>query len=203
MGRGRKREFDIDEALDRAVDLFWRQGYEGTSVADLSAVMGISPSSMYGAFGSKRELFDRVLARYGARQRPMLDEAMSAATAAAAARALLVGAARAATEPGRPAGCLTIQGGMACDDETRQVAETLAAARAATQERMRLRFERGIAEGDVAPDADGDALARYVATVAQGIVVQAAGGATREQLVAVAEAAAGSLALVARPAAPA
>ena len=62
--RGRPREFDVDSALDQVVELFWRQGFEATSVADIVEATGLNKSSLYNAFGSKEELYDRALTRY-------------------------------------------------------------------------------------------------------------------------------------------
>ncbi|WP_219816748.1 TetR/AcrR family transcriptional regulator [Arthrobacter sp. ZGTC131] len=70
MPGGRKRAFDDQVALDTAMELFWRQGYEGTSIADLTLALGINPPSLYAAFGSKRELFERTLDRYLRTDRP-------------------------------------------------------------------------------------------------------------------------------------
>ena len=64
--RGRPRAFDMDKALDAALDLFWRKGYEGTSIADLTKAMGINPPSLYAAFGGKETLFHQALDRYEA-----------------------------------------------------------------------------------------------------------------------------------------
>ena len=64
MPGGRKRAFDDQAALQTAMELFWRQGYEGTSIADLTRALGINPPSLYAAFGSKRDLFEKTLDRY-------------------------------------------------------------------------------------------------------------------------------------------
>jgi AcrR family transcriptional regulator len=185
--RGGKRKFDRDVALEGAVELFARQGYEGTSIAELTAVMGINPPSLYAAFGNKRQLFDLVVERYGEHRRPYLEDVIGQPTAQLAARRLLVGAAEHDTQLGKPPGCLTVQGGIACGNENEDVAAQLADVRRSTTEAMQQRLAQGVADGDLPADIDTAGLARYLSTVAQGISVQASGGASREQLIDVAE----------------
>jgi len=197
MPRGRVRTFDADAALDRAVDLFARQGYEGTSIAELTEVMGINPPSLYAAFGNKRALFDRVVQRYAEHRRPYLEDVVGQPTAQLAAERFLVGAAEHDAQPGGPAGCLTVQGCLAGGDGERGVAEMLARRRSENQATLQRRLEQGAADGDLPADTDCAALARYLSTVAQGIAVQASGGASRDELLTVAQ-----VALAAVPAPP-
>jgi AcrR family transcriptional regulator len=187
MPRGGKRTFDVDVALERAVELFARQGYEGTSIAELTAAMGINPPSLYAAFGNKRHLFDLVVERYGEHRHAYLEDVLGQPTAQLAARRLLVGAVEHDTQLGQPPGCLTVQGCLTCGSENGDVAAQLADVRRSTQEAMQRRLEQGVADGDLPEDIDSAGLARYLSTVAQGISVQASGGASREQLLDVAE----------------
>jgi AcrR family transcriptional regulator len=177
---------DADAALEHAVDLFARQGYEGTSIAELTDAMGITPPSLYAAYGNKRQLFDQVIERYGEHRRPYMEGVMSQPTARLAAKRFLEGAAEHDTEPGQPPGCLTVQGCLATSPEDRSVAEALARQRAANQAAIERRFQRGVEDGDLPAGTDTAALARYIATVSQGISVQASGGASRVQLLEVA-----------------
>jgi AcrR family transcriptional regulator len=182
MPRGGKRTFDANAALEKALDLFARQGYEGTSIAELTQVMGINPPSLYAAFGNKRHLFDLVVERYGEHRRPYLEEVLAQPTAQLAAERYLIGAVEYDTAPGQPPGCLTVQACLACDSDERDVADQLADVRRSTQETMQRRFEQGLAEGDLSTGTDCAALARFLSTVDQGISVQASGGASRDQL---------------------
>jgi AcrR family transcriptional regulator len=195
--RGRTRTFDADAALDRAVGLFARQGYEGTSIAELTAVMGINPPSLYAAYGNKRRLFELVVERYAEHRRAYLEHVMGQPTARLAAQRFLEGAAEHDTAPGEPRGCLTVQGGLATNVEDQEVAALLAGRRAANQEALQRRLEQGVSDGDLPAGTDCVALARYLSTVSQGISVQASGGATREQLL---EVAAIALAAIPQPA---
>jgi AcrR family transcriptional regulator len=185
--RGRPREFDVDGALERALDVFWRQGYEGTSLADLTRAMGINRPSLYAAFGSKEGLFRRALDRYAEGPSAYVREALNEPTARTAAGRLLRGAVDLLTDPGNPRGCLLVQGALACGEAAEPVRRELVARRVAGEGAVRRRFERARADGDLPADADPADLARYVMTVIWGLSAQAAGGASRKELRRVAE----------------
>ncbi|WP_280367773.1 TetR/AcrR family transcriptional regulator [Nocardia abscessus] len=92
MPGGRPRGFDIDSALDRALEVFWRYGYEGAALSDLTAAMGVNRPSLYAAFGSKAELFDRALERYADGPGHYVAEALELPTARAVAAPIQRGA---------------------------------------------------------------------------------------------------------------
>ncbi|WP_330235712.1 TetR/AcrR family transcriptional regulator [Streptomyces sp. NBC_00566] len=190
MPRGRRRAFDRDAALDIAMDLFWRRGYAGTSIADLTAAMGINPPSLYAAFGNKRGLFEEALSRYEKERSRCLTESMAEPTARGAVLKFLTGTAEAATLPDRPPGCLTVQGGLACGAEDGEIVELLATSRARTRHALHDRLEKAVTDGDLPPDTDCAALARCVFATAQGLNVEASAGATYPELAAAAEVAA-------------
>jgi AcrR family transcriptional regulator len=182
MAGGRPRSFDVEEALDRALEVFWRQGYEGTAVSDLTKAMGINPPSLYSAFGNKEELFRKVLDHYADGPARYLREAYDQPTARAAVEHLLRGAADATTRPDCPHGCLMVQGGLACAPDAEGARGELTKRRVADDTALRTRLEQARIEGELPDDADPDVVASYFATVRAGIAVQAAGGASREQL---------------------
>jgi AcrR family transcriptional regulator len=182
MARGRPRAFDADQALEKALDVFWRQGYEGAALSDLTEAMGITRTSLYAAYGNKEELFRKVLDRYGEGPAGYLTEAVRKPTARAVAEHVLTGAVLATTLPGRPAGCLSVQGALASGQPGEAAHELLVAWRKQGEERVRERFRAARDEGDLPPGTDPAALARYVFTVAYGVAVQAASGVPREQL---------------------
>ncbi|GAB3329374.1 TetR/AcrR family transcriptional regulator [Micromonospora halotolerans] len=183
MAGGRPRSFDSDVALDRALEVFWRQGYEGTAISDLTKAMGINNApSLYNAFGSKEQLFVKVLDRYADGPARYIREAFDQPTARAAVGALLHGAADATTDPGHPRGCITVQGGLACSPGAETARDELTTRRAAGEAALRERLQRARANGEIPAGADPDGLARYFTAIYQGIAVQAASGATREQL---------------------
>jgi AcrR family transcriptional regulator len=183
----RPREFNIDEALDRAMEVFWHKGYEGATLLDLTTAMRISRPSLYAAFGNKEALFRKALDRYAAGPASYVRVALAEPTAHAVAEQLLRAAIKTLTDPRNPRGCLSVQGALACGDASESVRRELAAHRAAGEAAIRRRFERAQAEGDLPPDSAPADLARYVATVIQGMAVQAASGAGRADLRGVAE----------------
>jgi AcrR family transcriptional regulator len=186
---GRPRGFDADVALERAMLLFWAQGYEGASLADLTEAMGITKTSMYAAFGNKEELFRKALQRYLEGPAAYATLATAEPTALGVATAFLAGAVQASTLPGAPSGCMTVQGALATGEPGQTARDLLVSSRGIGQEHLRDRFRQAVDRGDLPADADAAMLARYVMTVANGIAVQAAGGATRDELQRVADAA--------------
>jgi TetR/AcrR family transcriptional regulator, copper-responsive repressor len=183
----RKRNFDEDEVLDRAMDVFWRSGYEGSSMADLTSAMGLSAPSIYGAFHSKRGLFDAVLDHYADRQSEHGTWVLSAPTAREVAERMLFRGADELIGPNQPPGCLLIQAGLTAGRENHDVPKDLAQRRRAKELALRDRFERAIAEGDLAADADAAALASFVVAVFAGLGIQASAGASRHELRRIAE----------------
>lgn len=179
---GRPRGFDTDEALERAMRVFWQQGYEGSSLADLTGAMGITKTSMYAAFGNKEQLFRKVLQRYADGPAGYVDDALEQPTARAATEALLRGAVRTSTLPEGFAGCLTIQGALAVCDENRPAHDVLVQYRTEAGERLEQRFRRAVDEGDLPGEVDPGRLARYVMALAFGIPVHAANGLGRAEL---------------------
>jgi AcrR family transcriptional regulator len=182
--RGRPRAFDPDAALGKALDVFWERGYEGTSMNDLVAAMGIASASIYAAFGSKEELFRRTMGRYAAtRGEPPRRALREAPTARAAIHAMLRATADEITRPDAPHYCMLILAAPTGAVENHAVREFLAAGRRGMQAEIRDRLVRGTADGDLAASpATLDAIARYYTTVVQGLSIQARDGASRAEL---------------------
>ena len=181
MRTGRPRAFCLDDALARAMPIFWRKGYEGATIADLTEAIGINPPSLYAAFGSKEGLFRAVLDRYELDRKGDLDKILAAPTARATAELFLLKVSEGATDDGKhPAGCLLVQSGVSCGDAA--IPEMVARLRAVKESSLRDRFERARKDGDLPKDADPAALARYLMTVANGMFMQASAGASEKEL---------------------
>src|SRR5438094_9797375 len=161
---GRPRAFDVNKALERALRMFWRKGFEGTSLSDLTKAMGINRPSLYAAFGNKEALFRKALDRYDDGPAAYVREALEEPTARAVVEPLLRGAVEQLSSPRHPQGCLMVQGALSCGTTADPIRRELAARRAAVEAAIRRRLQRAISDGDLpAGTAAGD-LPRCVAT---------------------------------------
>jgi len=181
--RGRPLSFDRDTALDRAMHVFWEHGYEAASVSDLTTAMGITPPSLYTAFGDKEHLFLEAIERYGKGpggfgQRALDEEP----TARDAIQRLLNEAAAELTEDCHPLGCMMVMAATNCSVAAEHIQTALVKRRALGVANIQARIQRGIAEGELAADTDAGALANFYSTVYQGMSMQAKDGASRASL---------------------
>jgi len=179
---GRPRAFKEDAALDAAMRVFWEKGYEGTSLDDLTAAMGINRSSLYSAFGDKQSLFEKVIARYSAGPMAFLFEALNQPTARAVIDLILRSVVEFLSDPGHPKGCLSLQGGLACGSGAEEIKQSMIQWRRGAVTELEKRFKRAKVEGDLDRDTDPKDLARYVAILMNGLGVQAVNGATRSEM---------------------
>ena len=180
---GRPREFDTSKAIDSAMLLFWRKGYEGTSISDLTETLGITRPSLYAAFGNKEQLFRTVLDRYDEEgTAAFLSGSLDLPTAREVAEGLLRGAANFHSNPANPPGCLMVHGALVGSDESDPLRRETRDRRAQLRKAIREQLERALAEGDLPAHADPETLARYVVTVMRGMAVEAAGGAKGREL---------------------
>src|SRR5947208_13179907 len=177
---GRPRAFDPDAALERAMHVFWAKGYEGASLSDLTRAMRINRPSLYAAFGNKEQLFRKVLDRYMDGPVAYFSKALAAPKARDVVEEIFFGTAMMTDDPTIPAGCLMVQGALACGNASAR--KEAAARRAASEAMLRRRLLRAKREGDLPRSAGPAELACYVMTVVRGMAVQSASGASRDQL---------------------
>lgn len=181
--RGRPRGFDRDTALRRAMEVFWRHGFDGTSMHDLTAAMGIASPSIYACFGSKEQLFRQAVELYAATegvpprraltQTPAVREAISA---------MLRANADTFTDPATPPGCMVVLASVAGSGKNSDLQAFLAERRQDMHTAILARIGRGVADGDLPARTDASALATYYMTVLQGMALYARDGATRSEL---------------------
>jgi AcrR family transcriptional regulator len=182
--RGRPRGFNRDEALRQAMEVFWEKGYEGASLDDLQTAMGgISPPSFYAAFGSKEQLFLDVIRLYTETVGAAPMQALAGEpTARRAIEAMLRESVNVFCSAHTPRGCLLVLGAINCTPACRNIQEHMSGYRAQASEFIRLRLERGIADGDLPPGLDPAPLASFYAAMLMGLSIRARDGASRDEL---------------------
>lgn len=184
---GRRREFDIDAALEAALCIFWRKGFEGTSYSDLTSAIGVERPALYAAFGNKEALFRQALTRYSERYMDFVPEALKKSTSREVAECILYRTADLNTRFPEHLGCLNVNGALAVSDGSESVRQALIDVRATGERQLRERFERAKVEGDLPELAKPDELAAFIMAVAHGMAVQAKAGFSREKLESIAD----------------
>jgi AcrR family transcriptional regulator len=186
--RGRPPAFDREVVLAAARDVFWQHGYDGSSIADLTASMGITPQSLYAAFRSKADLYRETLDQYRRmpRQEPgnPLQENIDTVTAFTR---FLRNSAFLFTAPEHPKGCMISTAVLNCAAENEDIAFHVSSLRLRTLGAFQARIERGVEEGDMRADTDAGSLARFLGAMVQGMSVQARDGAGADELLAAAD----------------
>jgi AcrR family transcriptional regulator len=184
---GRPKNFDVDAVLEKALAVFWAKGYEGTSLSDLTKAMGINKPSLYSTFGNKEELFIKVVDLYEQRPCGFFRAALAETTAKTMVAAMLNGAAQSFTDHSNPQGCMIIQSALTGSDASESIKQALISRRLAHQNDLKKRFELALQQGDLITDYSADVLAQYLATIIQGMTIQATNGITAAELQCVAD----------------
>lgn len=180
--KGRPREFCVDQALAAALRVFWRKGFEGASLTDLTEAMGITRPSLYAAFGNKEALFRKALDLYECEKMAYVAAALAEPTARRVAERLLRGSVENQTSCSEPKGCLGVISSVACGDEAQAIRDDVLARGRAARSALTERFEQARASGDLPAGTDIDGLTAFLYAVMQGMAVQAGGGASRDDL---------------------
>lgn len=181
--RGRPRILDRDTGLEVAARLFWQHGYEGTSIAELTRAMGITPPSLYATFGSKEELYRQALDHNIKQESKLRSEALQGEMSAYDALSFyLYDVAQGVSDPSKPRGCIISTAVLQHAEENESVAREVAARRDMSIQCIKKRFDRAIDEGELPAGTDTEALARFYSAVVQGMSAQACDGACTETL---------------------
>ena len=186
-GKGRPREFDVDDALAAALRVFWSKGYEGASLTDLTEAMGITRPSLYAAFGNKESLFRKALDLYEREKLAYMQPALDAPTARGVAERVLLGALEMHASEGEPKGCLRVISSVACGVEAESIRAEVIERRRSSGRLLIERFQRAKDEGELPESMDAAGLASYLIALVQGMSLQAGAGATRAELAALVE----------------
>ncbi|HUN61912.1 MAG TPA: TetR/AcrR family transcriptional regulator [Candidatus Sulfotelmatobacter sp.] len=179
---GRPISFDKEAALEAAMLLFWKRGYEGTSMADLTQVMGLNPSSIYAAFGDKHALFSLAVKRYMDSRAQYAIKALKEPTLEKVIRALFNNTVAFLTTAGHPPTCMTLAGAMGCSVDATPARDLLTAIRKQNQVAIRKRLLQARNSGELSEDVNVDDYTRYLSSILAGLSVQAANGSTKAEL---------------------
>jgi AcrR family transcriptional regulator len=180
--RGRPREFDPDKALAAALEIFWRRGYEGASLAELTEAMGITKPSLYACFGNKESLFRKALDLYERDKLCYVKSALEAPTAKGVAERLLRGALAMQCGGADPKGCMGVISSVANTAHAECIRNEILERRASSDRALIERFERAKDEGDLPAGVEPRALALYLTTILQGMAVQSGSGVCADRL---------------------
>lgn len=192
---GRPREFDIEQALRTAAEIFWRKGYDGASINDLTAAMKITAPSFYFAFGNKEGLFQRIVEVYQTAQNRIIDDALEQTAPRDVLRRLLLGFADFLTDPAHPPGCLMLNSSIPVTEE-HPFKTTFAKQRRELRLALENRFRQLAREGATLPaGATPASLALTVVSLIWGMAVEAQSGASRSELRKIAATASGQVGL--------
>ena len=179
---GRPLSFDRNEGVRKAMLLFWAHGYEATSLSDLTRAMGITPPSLYYAYGDKKRLFLESLELY--LSGPVTSETIiaNAKTGKEAAFGLLETSAIGFTGHNTPQGCMLASSAISCSESAMDVKSTLAAKRLKIEKILKQKLSRAVKQGEFKTEVDVDALSGHIMCVIQGMSTLARDGASRDKL---------------------
>ncbi|MEP3345872.1 MAG: TetR/AcrR family transcriptional regulator [Litoreibacter sp.] len=174
---GRPRSFDTENAIQHAMLLFWERGYEATSMADLSAAMGLNPPSIYAAFKNKEMLFQKCVEAYVESIASYAPRAFEEEpTVELAMQRFISEAIEAFTIHDQPKGCLLISGATNCSKGSQGAQDFLTTYRQGSEAVIADRIQRGIQEGDMPLETNAALLAKYISVTVQGMAAQARDG---------------------------
>jgi AcrR family transcriptional regulator len=179
---GRPISFDKDAALEAAMLLFWERGFEGTSMADLTHVMGLSPSSIYAAFGDKQDLFALAAKRYLEYRAQYAGRALVQPTLEGVIRALFENTVEFLTTPGHPPACMSLVGATGCSVDATPAKQLMTEIRKQNQAAIKSRLVKARKSGELPKEINMDDYTRYLSTILAGLSIQAANGSTKAEL---------------------
>jgi AcrR family transcriptional regulator len=179
---GRPIGFHKEAALEAAMLLFWKRGYEGTSMADLTQAMGLNPSSIYAAFGDKHALFSLAVKRYMGTRAQYATNALEEPTLEKVVRTLFDNTVAFLTAPGHPPTCMTLAGAMGCSVDATPARDLMTEVRKQNQVAIRKRLLQARKSGELSKEINVDDYTRYLSTIIAGLSIQAANGSTKAEL---------------------
>ncbi|MEB3766856.1 TetR/AcrR family transcriptional regulator [Acinetobacter sp. MD2] len=181
--RGRPKCFSEQQALEKAMLLFWEYGYEATSISELTQALEITPPSLYSCFGDKASLFYRCIDYYLEHEAcPIVPIFEQAKTAKVAFEIYLYNNIQRLLQPNKPSGCMLVVATVNCSEQTHDVQQKIRDKRLKEKEKLKIRLEKGLLDGDIAQHTPIDEMTDFYVTIIQGLTLQARDGATQAQL---------------------
>jgi AcrR family transcriptional regulator len=179
---GRPISFDKDAALEAAMLLFWERGFEGTCMTSLTQAMGLSPSSIYAAFGDKHTLYRLAVKRYLETRAQYAVRALEEPTLEKVIRALFGNTVAFLTTPGHPPTCMTLAGAMGTSVDATPARNLMTEIRKQNEVAIRERLLQARKSGELSKDINVDDYTRYLSSILAGLSIQAANGSTKAEL---------------------
>ncbi|MHA1018911.1 TetR family transcriptional regulator [Enterobacter mori] len=180
---GRPRQFDRDQALIKARNLFWRQGYEGTSMSDLVAELGIASARIYKAFGSKEQLFREAIADYESQEGGFADRALATGgSVRETLQKLLMDAVHLYCQQDLPQGCMVVSSAASVSAGNDDIKTWLAQHRQQRTQQIIDRLRQAVQQGELSASVDADSLGDYFAVFLHGLSIQARDGVPEARL---------------------
>lgn len=181
--RGRPRSFNREAALAQMTELFWRQGYDATSVADLTESIGVNTPSLYAAFGNKEQAYCEAVDYYRNNEGARIWESVEAQSSARDAVAtMLYTSANEFTRSNRPRGCMVVLGALSTADSNAAIVKRMQTYRAEARAKLAAKIQSGVESGELPVTADAKSIACFYCSVQQGMSVSARDGASRKEL---------------------
>lgn len=181
--RGRPRSFDREAALAQMTELFWRQGYDATSVADLTESIGVNTPSLYAAFGNKEKAYCEAVDYYRRNEGQRIWENVEAKTSARdAVTTMLKTSAEEFTRSNKPRGCMVVLGALSMAKSNAAIVKRMKAYRAEARAKLEAKIQSGIENGELPGNADAKSIADFYDSLQLGMAVRARDGASRKEL---------------------
>lgn len=182
-GRGRPKCFNAQQALEKAMLMFWQYGYEATSISDLTKALGITAPSLYSTFGDKADLFEKCLDFYIEHEACAIDQIfMQAKTSKIAIELYFRENLNRLVQANKPKGCMLVVATMNCSDSNQSIQKQLLLKRNQSKEKIYARLKQGQIQGEIPETVDLKVMTDFYVTLLQGMTIQARDGADQKQL---------------------
>lgn len=181
--RGRPKCFNEQDALEQAMLLFWKYGYEATSISDLTQALGITAPSLYSSFGGKKQLFEKCLEYYSEYEGCTIGEFFDQSKDIKISLELyLLESAKKLIQSNKPTGCMFVVATMNCSEQNQELQQQMLDKRYASKQQLKEYLNQAQEEGQISIEVDVQCLTDFYSTILHGMTMQARDGASLSQL---------------------